>query len=87
MGMITSRRGSALRVTFTSTAFSVTSVVEESSLSATVYVLASKATVTATGAWASAGERASNTAGPARAIRAIRSAVARRSVPTTPLTG
>ena len=36
MGTTTWRFGSALRVTFTSTAFSATSVVEVSSLSATV---------------------------------------------------
>ena len=36
MGMTTVRSGSALRVRVTSTVFSVTSVVSESSLSATV---------------------------------------------------
>ena len=46
MGMMTVRSGSALRVTVTSTVFSVTPVVSESSLSATVYAALPKLTVT-----------------------------------------
>ena len=50
MGMITVRSGSTLRVTVTSTVFSVTPVVSGSSLSATVCAALPNLTVTVAGA-------------------------------------